>query len=263
MTIKQALIWAIKQLKTSNSPALDAEALLSFVLKKDKTFLFAHSEKKLTSNQLEKFKKLIVRRAKHEPVAYITNNKEFYGLNFYVDENVLIPRPATESMVEKALKIISNSKRPITLIDVGTGSGCIMISILKWIPASAGMTRGGAGMTVVAIDSSKEALKIAQKNAKKHDVANRVKFVYSNLLEKIKTNDNILITANLPYLTTEQYKNLPPEIKKYEPKSALVAGKDGMRYYKKLFKQIKTLNLKSQLLYECQSGRLQSKSFLN
>lgn len=235
----QVLNWAIKELKKAkiDSAALDAEVLLSFVLKKDKTFLFSNSEKKLTNRQLEKFKKLILRRRKFEPIAYIINNKEFYGLDFYVDKNVLIPRPETELMVEESIKIIGNSKRRIILIDVGTGSGCVLISILRQIPDFAGMAWG--------IDFSRGALKIARKNAQKYGVLGRTQFVYSNLLEniKFKKNKKYIITANLPYLTNNQYEKLPSEIKKYEPKSALIGGKDGSDYYQKLFLSLASAEL--------------------
>ncbi|NQU83918.1 MAG: peptide chain release factor N(5)-glutamine methyltransferase [Parcubacteria group bacterium] len=244
MNVKQALGWAIKKLnppslklrrtRKLNSPVLDAEVLLSFILKKDKTFLFAHPEKKLTAKQLEKYKKIITRRAKHEPVAYITNDKEFYGLDFYVDKNVLIPRPETELIVDEAIKIIKDSKHKILLVDIGTGSGCVAVSIVK-----------NTKIKAVAIDYSKPALKIAKKNAEKHGVASRIQFVYSNLLENIKLrnyeNNEItktIITANLPYLTTEQYKKLSPDIKKYEPRSALVGGKDGLRYCRELLRDV-------------------------
>lgn len=235
MNIKTILSWAVGKLKKVeiDSAVLDAEVLLGFVLKKDKTFLFAHPDKNIKTQEYKKIKKYVSRRVKREPIAYITNNKEFYGLDFCVDKNVLIPRPETELMVDEAIKIIWDSKRPITLIDVGTGSGCIPISILKWIPAFVGMAAG--------VDFSKPALKIARINAKKNNVASRVKFVHSNLLEKIKVKKNILITANLPYLTTEQYKNLPLEIKEYEPRSAIVGGEDGLRYYRELLKQIKKM----------------------
>jgi release factor glutamine methyltransferase len=234
MTINQSLNWAIKELKKAkiNSAVLDAEALLGLTIKKPKEWILTHPEAELKSQE---YKKLIKRRVKHEPVAYIIKTKEFFGLEFFVDKNVLIPRPETELMVEKVLEIIKSEKTK-NLIDIGTGSGCIPISILKWIPAF-------AGMTATAIDYSTKALQVARKNAEKHKV--KIKFLKGDLLSPIKKlpNGKIIITANLPYLSDSQYKKLLPEIKKYEPKSALVAGKDGLDYYRKLLTNLSLIIL--------------------
>jgi len=236
MTINQSLNWAIKELKKAkiNSAVLDAEVLFGFSIKKPKEFLFAHPDYKLKTHELKNIKKYIARRKKHEPIAYIIGTKEFYGLNFLVDKNTLIPRPETEMMVENAIKIATTEiqksrntekKARINLIDVGTGSGCIPISILKQSPVK---------ITTTAIDYSAKALKIARKNSAKHKV--KIKFLKGDLLLPIKKlpTGEIVITANLPYISESQYKKLSPEIKKYEPKSALIAGKDGLDYYREL-----------------------------
>jgi release factor glutamine methyltransferase len=239
MTINQALNWAIKELKKVkiNSAVLDAEVLLSFAIKKPKEWILTHPDYNLKTQE---YKKLIKRRAKHEPVAYITRTKEFFGLNFFVDKNVLIPRPETELMVEKALEIIKGSKRNINLIDIGTGSGCIPISIIK-NNVTVCYDRSKllhSNFKIFAVDFSANALQIARKNAAKHKV--KIKFLKGNLLKPLFSYSreleigNIIITANLPYLSDSQYKKLPPEIKKYEPRSTLVAGKDGLDYYKEL-----------------------------
>lgn len=242
MTIKQALVKASQKLNKAKikSAALDAEILLAFALKKTKEYLHTHPEKKLTSNQLKKYNSLINRRAKLEPVAYLINHKEFFGLGFYVDKNVLIPRPETETLVEEALKIAYLPRRrrrveagklkakSYKLIDIGTGSGCIAVALAKNLPKA----------KIIAIDSSSKALKIAKKNARINKVSKRIKFIKSNLLtaSQLSIVNCQLLTANLPYLTPAQYKQ-NPELK-HEPKNALVAGPDGLKYYRQLFHQI-------------------------
>lgn len=244
MTIKQSLIWANKKLQPlkrtdhNDTPLLDAEILLSFVIKKPKEFLYAHPEKKLTAAQILKFKNLIARRARHEPIAYITGYKFFYGLDFFVNKNVLIPRPETETLVETAI-----NKSPTTIVDVGTGSGAIAISLAKNLPNA----------KIFATEISPGAIKVARKNIRRHRV--NVTLLRGDLLKpflnlKSKTRlparqvsnlKSLIIVANLPYLTTRQWQKTQPEIKKYEPRLALDGGTDGLKYYKQLFNQIKLL----------------------
>ncbi len=236
MTIKQSLIWATKILKKSknSSPALDAEILLSFTIKKPKEFLYAHSEKKLATGQFNKFKNLIARRAKHEPVAYIISHKFFYGVDFFVDKNVLIPRPETETLVETAI-----DKNPTSIVDVGTGSGAIAITLAKNLPDT----------KIFATEFSPGAIKLARKNILHYKVA--VTLLHGNLLKpflkkyKISGLKSLLIVANLPYLTTRQWQKTQPEIKKYEPQQALDGGKDGLKYYRELLGQLKKLKVSS------------------
>lgn len=238
MTIKQSLIWATKILKkTKNlSPALDAEVLLSFAIKKPKEFLYAHSEKKLAVGQLTKFKKLIARRAKHEPTAYIIGHKSFYDLDFFVNKNVLIPRPETETLVETAI-----AKNPTAVVDVGTGSGAIAVSLAHHLPKN----------KIFATEISLSATKIGEKNIRYHKTA--VTLLRGNLLEpflkkyKISNLKSLLIAANLPYLKTCQWQKTQPEIKKYEPRQALDGGEDGLNYYRELLQQIELLITNYQL----------------
>jgi release factor glutamine methyltransferase len=245
MTIKNALLWGIKKLKIlerashGDTAAFDAPILLAHTLKKSKEFLYTHPEKKLTNAQFRLFKKFVFRRAKHEPIAYIINHKEFFGLDFYVNKNVMIPRPETEILVEETIK---NAKyqMPNTktwIVDVGTGSGCIAISLAYHLPNA----------KIFATEISPGALKVAKKNAQHHKVA--INFLRGNLLEpfikRIKNQElkikHLIIVANLPYLTTRQWQETQPEIKKYEPRLALDGGKDGLKYHRLLFKQILTL----------------------
>ena len=256
MNIKQALVFGTEKLKKIkiNSAVLDAEILLSWILKKPKEFIYAHPEKIINSQQLTKFRKLINQCAKGMPIAYLTGHKEFYGLNFLVNKDTLIPRPETELMVEEVLKQIKNDKiKNFTLIDVGTGSGCIPICLVKIfysvIPAQAGIQED---LRIIGLDISKKVLLIACRNAKLHKVNNKIKFIKSNLLKNILcivgaihelplqgNNTHLIITANLPFLSKKIYRQNYNNLK-YEPKSALIAGKDGLKYYCQLLKQIQS-----------------------
>jgi len=243
MTISQVCSQAELQIKkTSRSPQLDAEVLLSFVLNKPKEFLYAHPDYHLTKNQHSKFQTLISRRAAGLPIAYLLGHKEFYGLDFMVNKNVLVPRPETELMVDEVLNYIKINLRSkiknLQLIDIGTGSGCIPISIAKNLSRISNIKYYG-------LDISQPALALAKRNAKLHHVSRKIKFIKSDLLKNILNslfiihNSSIIITANLPYLTPAQYRANPDL--KYEPRQALLAGSDGLKYYRLLLKQIKNL----------------------
>jgi release factor glutamine methyltransferase len=205
---------------------IDAELLLVHILKKNREFVFTHSDQKINLLQKIKFIYLVKKRKIGYSVAVIVGHKEFFNLDFEVNKYTLIPRPETEVMVEKVLKIINLES---TLIDVGTGSGCIPIAIAK----------NSIPKKIIAIDISKKALKVAKKNAIKHNV--KIKFIASNLLNKITTiPKNTIITANLPYLTEKQFQE-EKSIQK-EPKKALIAKNSGLEFYKKLFKKLKQKN---------------------
>lgn len=238
-SVRSFLEWAFLGLnKVSDSPFLDAEILLARVIKKEKEFLYIHPEKSLTAQQIKKFKQIINRRKKREPVAYILGYKEFYGLKFQVNKYTLIPRPETEMIVKESLNCLDPLSEPALLIDVGTGSGCIPIAIAKNIKKS---------VKIFATDISAQALKIAKKNAKINKVNKKIKFLNGDLLEplveiiKNSVDKNIIITANLPYVPSSLYKSVKPDVKNYEPKLALDGGKDGLKYYRALFKQIKKI----------------------
>lgn len=256
-TIKSLLKWAFLGLKDiSTSPYLDAEIILSYVIHKSREYLYAHPEKRISKKENDKFKKLINRRKKYEPIAYIIGRKEFYGLSFKVNKNVLIPRPETELMVDEALGI-ARSSDTLTLIDIGTGSGCIPIVITKNFIHK---YRHKYVNQIFGIDISQEALKVAKKNARMNGVDKYIKFLQGDLMEKysmrkyynfpltsnFSKGNTIIITANLPYLPRSVYEHSPEDVKKYEPKEALIGGCDGLKYYKKLFKEIAKLNLSEQ-----------------
>jgi len=219
---------------------LDLELLIAHALEKSREFVLAHPEYKIPKFQISNFKFQIARRIHGEPLAHISGCKEFYGLNFKVTKDTLIPRPETELLVEKALENILNIHRDaLNIVDVGTGSGNIIISIAKNLK--------NKKINYFGIDISKVALKIAKYNAKKHRLT-KIKFIKSNLLDHFLKNntplrqfDNLIILANLPYLSNKLYRATAPTVKNFEPKSALYSPKAGLEHYEKLLKQIKIL----------------------
>ncbi|MFH1207153.1 MAG: peptide chain release factor N(5)-glutamine methyltransferase [Patescibacteria group bacterium] len=243
MKIQQTLLSAITKLRKAktDSAHLDAEVLLASVLKKDRMYLHSHPEKKVSASQQRRFSNLVNRRLNNHPIAYLTGQKEFYKLNFLVDSNVLIPRPDTEVLVEEALLIsrrfihqdsqskISGSKSQVqspkfTIIDVGTGSGCIAITLAKYLP----------WIKLYMTDISAKALAMAKKNARLHKMAKKITFVKGDLLSPFQKKIQFdLVCANLPYLTTNETKNLP-----HEPKTALHGGKLGLELLDRLIQQL-------------------------
>ncbi len=267
MTIKEILkstTITLNNIKIK-SPHLEAEILLSNILNKTREYIFARPERGLTKNQISKFNSLIARRIKGEPIAYIIGRKQFYGLDFFVSKHVLIPRPESELMVNEALLHITpachdcgNSGRHnmecITLIDIGAGSGCIIITLAKELVKKSCIVHQKSDF--FATDISETAIAVARKNAKLHQVQKKIKFIQGNLLAPILNNpkylkhlynpkNHIIITANLPYLTPKQRKSSPSI--RYEPKLALNAGPDGLKYYRQLLKQLAKLPLNSHI----------------
>lgn len=233
MLIQDALIGGRKYLKEHNilSFNLDTQVLLCQVTGLDRTGLIVKSDRSLNHEQQEQYEKLLKRRAAGEPVAYLTGQKEFMGLDFVVTPAVLIPRPDTELMVETAVAMLKGSRDlPLVAVDVGTGSGAIAVSMACLVP----------GLQVHAVDLSASALKVAGQNATRHGVAQRVTFHLGNLLDPVE-NDlqgkvNV-ITANLPYIATGDIPGLMPDVKDYEPRLALDGGADGLELYRKLVPQ--------------------------
>lgn len=242
MTIKQALADAQQKLNKAEikTARLDAEIILAHVLNKSREHILTYPEKRITKGQMGNYNYAINRRVNCDPVAYITGQKDFFGLKFVVNHEVLVPRPETEMMVEEIINI-ANGLKQATIIDVGTGSGCIIVSLAKNLKSI---------FKYYAVDFSATALKVARENAGKNNVANRINFFLGNLLEPIInenliTNDSdVLFAANLPYLTPRQVDSSPSI--QNEPILALIAGDDGLKYYRQLFKQIRRIkNLKN------------------
>ena len=239
-TLRRALNWATTRLKNkSRSPALDSEVILSFVLKKTREFLFANPNYELSNFQLTAYNLLLRKRLRRVPIAYLTGRKEFYGLDFQVTPDVLIPRPETELLVELALDRIKNKELRIkNVVDVGTGSGCI-VSTLAVIAIR---HRRRSNLRFYATDNSTPALNIARANARRHGVAKKIKFIKSDLLSTLPLTIYrlpTLVLANLPYLTPQQY-NSNPDLRR-EPHSALVSGRDGLKSFRELFAQLSVI----------------------
>lgn len=252
--MKNKIPSSIGYYKRAKIPLFELELMLAHVLHKSREYILTHPEIKLTLAQKSKINSFIMRRKKGEPLAYILGHKEFYALDFIVNKNVLIPRPETEMMVDEVLSLVHShgkltTQRKFTIIDVGTGSGCIIITLAKLLKNKFPKAR----IKFFATDISRPALALARKNAKLNNMSRRVKFNHGNLLEplfKSKTSLSIaprtelqkskfIITANLPYLTAKQIKESPSI--KYEPRLALEAGKDGLKYYRELFREIKSI----------------------
>ena len=225
MNIKNLLNESSKKLDfLSNELAkLDSEILLSKVISKDRKYLILNPEKKINEENFKLFNNLIERRKKGEPIAYIIKKKEFWKHDFYVDKNVLIPRPDTELIVEEVLKLY-NAKHKLSVLDIGTGSGCILLSILRERKFFFG----------VGIDISKKALNVARFNAKIHHLENRAKF-YKSDVDKFLLGKYDLIISNPPYIKKQDFKYLERDVVGYEPKLALDGGQDG---YSKITKVI-------------------------
>ena len=232
----------ISKYKTRDIITLDLENLLSSILGKPRVYLLTYGEKKLHYKQIQKFNQLLQKYQKNYPLAYLIGRQEFYGLRFKVNKNVLIPRPETEliiDLISKKFKKNQKFKKIYTIIDLGTGSGCIIITLAKLLEEQIN--------NFLAIDISKKALQIARQNARLNKISSKIKFLYGDLLEpilknnlNIKKNSHLIIATNLPYLTPTQIKKSPTI--KHEPRLALLAGSDGLDLYRKLFKQLEELN---------------------
>lgn len=200
-----------------------ARVLLQFVLTLDRTDLLMRQEQEVEEAKKQEYKKAIQKVIEGTPMQYITHKQEFYGLPFYVDENVLIPQPDTEILVEEVLNIAQKSKEDI--LDIGTGSGAIGIAL------AVNITKADVTMS----DISKKALEIARKNAMNNKVMEKVKLVQSNLFENIKGTFSVIV-SNPPYIETEVIKKLPKQVQN-EPLLALDGGEDGLLFYRKLIKE--------------------------
>ncbi len=212
------------RLKETNQPHYIALALMAHVFQKPKTWLLAHPEEKMTGSQLALFNSVLVRLEEGEPLPYLTGKQEFYGLEFEVSPAVLIPRPETELLVESALDWLKNHPMARRAVDIGSGSGCIAVSLLKNCP----------DLQMCAIDISAEAVKVAQRNAHKHQVTDRITFLNASLLSTFEGEIDLLC-ANLPYIPTDklqQVNSLP-----WEPRLALDGGQNGLDLIAELLNQ--------------------------
>lgn len=203
-----------------NDPRLEVEVLASNVLQLDRAHLLARLDNHLTDNQLQQLGEVLEKRKQHIPTAYITGRKEFFGIDFFVNENVLIPRPETEDLVSY---IIKNTPKYSRVIDVGTGSGCVAVSLKYYRP----------DLAILASDTSTAALDLAEKNAE-HNKCD-ITFVEADIVKGINCLDLDLVVANLPYVPSG--RTLDPDVQ-HEPASALYSGADGLDHYNQLFSQL-------------------------
>jgi release factor glutamine methyltransferase len=211
------------------NPQLDSEILLSNLIKRDKKHIILNPKELLNSKQLNKFKSLIERRKKGEPIAYLINKKEFWKDEFFVNKDVLIPRPDTELIIEQVLKIYSKEEQ-LQVLDIGTGSGCILLSILKERPNFYG----------TGIDISKKSINVSKFNAKQLNLVNRVKF-FNSSVDNFKIGKYDLIVSNPPYIELLNLKYLEKDVVSFEPKLALNGGLDGFSKIRNVISKAKKL----------------------
>ncbi len=209
---------------------LALEILLSHAISKPKEYVFAHPEENVSDDNIKKFTSFVKRHFNGEPVAYITGEKEFYGMTFHVDNRVLIPRPETEYLVDKVIETIN--KRGYVesphILDVGTGSGNIAVAIAYNL----------SDVKITACDISNEAIEVAKKNIERYNLCGRVNVFWSDLLKGLNDEKYDIVVANLPYIGTEKHNFVSIETKNYEPHEALFGGFDGLRIYENLFEQM-------------------------
>ena len=232
---------SLKKLKQKNinNPELDIRILLKHASKKNNEIVLSN----LNINNIDiiKFKSYLQKRINRQPIAKIINNKSFWKNDFYVNNYVLDPRPETELIIEEVLNIYKNKNLKLKILDIGTGSGCIAISLAKEFKYA----------SITAIDISQEALKVATKNLKIHNCNNQIRL---RLIDFKKINSKFdLIVSNPPYLTTEQFNKADPEVKNFEPKLALVGGDDGLKFYREYSNNLKNLMNKS-AYFVCEIG---------
>ena len=241
MKYLEAINYGNKLLKLKNIHTyhLDTELILSNVLNSSREKILINLNNRINKKNFLKFKKLILRRKKKEPIAHILKIKEFWRYNFRINNDVLIPRPETEIIVSEILKVINlNSSKNI--LDIGTGSGCILISIINERPKCKG----------TAIDVSKKALKVALFNAKMHQLQNKIQFINIDV-DKFNLNIYDFIVSNPPYISSIDLKRLDDSVRLYEPHKALSAGTDGLNIIRKIIlKSRKLLKVNGKLIIE-------------
>ncbi|MEJ2110536.1 MAG: peptide chain release factor N(5)-glutamine methyltransferase [Acidobacteriota bacterium] len=252
-TLAKARAWAAEALKRSGmeSPDLSSDLLLGFAIGRNRVYILSHPEETLSNPAWERYRSYVLRHAKGEPIQYLTGEREFFGLDFRVTPAVLVPRPETEFLVEAAVSIIQNKIGPnVRFLDIGTGSGCIAISIAIENPGCSGC----------ATDISSPALEIAKFNARRHKVAGRIKFIRSDLLDCFRMKPVFdLILCNPPYVAMDEYDTLACNVKDFEPHLALFGGRDGLDVFRRLIPGAASyLKPEGFLLLEIGAGQLHS-----
>jgi release factor glutamine methyltransferase len=227
-SIAEAILHGANKLRKSGVPdeRREAGSLLMYVLDRDRTYILAHAEDQLTAEQVEKFSASLDARAQGKPLQYITGHQEFFGLDFEVTGDVLIPRPETELLIEAALSIVAQNETPF-ICDVGTGSGCLLVTLLHQLPRARG----------IGLDISAAALAVAERNANRHGVRERLSFVASDCFAGLEAGFGApfdLIVSNPPYVAERAIEGLQREVRDFEPRVALTAGEDGLSVIRRL-----------------------------
>jgi release factor glutamine methyltransferase len=229
-TIKKLLDWITDYLASRgvDSPRLTAELLLSYILQMQRIELYTHFETIVEKTSLDKLHELVSRAGQNEPIAYLTGRCEFYSLELEITSACLIPRPETELLVERALEFLRTRKGPQLVCDLCTGSGCIAVAIAK----------NYSGARIIATDISEAALKVAARNVKKYNLENQINLLCGDLFDSVVPHlDNAgfdLIVCNPPYVSTDEFGRLDENIRNYEPQEALLAGTEGLDFYRKI-----------------------------
>ena len=226
MQLQELYILGKQKLRDNSidTPGLEAYLLLSKLdLVSDISDVYSHPEKKIEKDGLERFKMLLERRVRREPAAYILGQKEFYSKTFKVNSSVLIPRAETELLVDETVQII-NQTASNSILEIGTGSGCLAITIASICK----------DVRIVATDISKEAILLAKENSCTHDQSSKISFLRGDLLESLKNSSFDIVVSNPPYIKDEDYLDLEPEVRDYEPTCALIAGRDGLYHIEKI-----------------------------
>jgi len=232
--VQEIISKATIELKKRNiqSARLDAEILLSTVLQSNRLDLILKKNQNINLGQEQLFNQLLDKRKKNEPIAYIIKNKSFWNEDYYIASGALIPRPETEILIEMICKKIKNGKKSLNILDLGCGSGCLLISLLRQFPRSRG----------VGIDISKEALNICKKNINKYKLSYSTKLIQGDIGKVIMVNKFDVIVSNPPYLKNSEYQKLSKDIKQYEPRIALVAKQeDGIFFYREIIKKFSSV----------------------
>ncbi len=221
---------------------LDAEVLLRHAINRDRAWLLAHMKEDLADDDRRTFEQAVERRGRREPLQYITGRQEFWGIEFVVTPDVLIPRPETELIVESALRSVKDRNKLLRIIDLCTGSGCIAVSLAKEVPQA----------RIMATDTSSQAIAVARGNARRQGVADRIRFFEGDLfgpLEELDINGQVdIIVTNPPYVSSGDFSTLQPEVRDYEPKTALLAGPDGIQVQRRIITEAFRFLIKHGLL---------------
>lgn len=247
MTIDESLIRAANELRAAGvaQPERESASLLMFALGRDRTFLIAYSDYELSAEESRIYDAFIARRKTREPFQHIVGRQEFYGLDFVVSPDVLIPRPETELLVDAAIEILTEKKNA-RILDIGTGSGCIVVSIIHNVPTA----------TAVAVDISECALAIAQENAEKNRVAGRIDFLRSDIFEAVDRQTFDVIVSNPPYIPVSDIAGLQSEVRDHDPIIALTDGSDGLSIIRRIVSDApRYLNNNGKLLMEIGLGQ--------